>query len=205
MMKPAIVEGGLMTMERDHWPMLREETEPPWLSRFRLEQLDPDRFDARLRHVDVCDGLALSYLTFGGPVELELRPMIKTYLAVIPMRGEVRLVAPGTDVRATTERAAVVDPVDGHWQVWSAEAEVLFVHVHIRRVSGVTGNRRRARLRPVLDLATPAGRKWLDSLMSLVRRADDLADLPPAGEPPLDVLARADELTRALLRLQSVN
>lgn len=188
-------------MEQEHWPMPPEDAKrPSWVSCLRLERLDPELFDARIRHVDVGAGLALSYLAFGGPVELELGPLLETYLAVIPLRGEVRLMSGGTDGCANAKRAAVIDPAEGHWQVWPAGAEVLFVHVHIRH-SFRSRYCPHARLRPFLDLATAAGRNWLDSLMSLVCRADELK---PAEPPPPEVVASADELGRELLRLQQV-
>lgn len=199
---PPAAEGGLVTSEQGWTVQPTSETSAQWRSCFRLVQLDPDRFDARVRHAQVCDGFALSYLSFGGPVEFEMRPLLKAYLVVVPVRGEVRLVGGGTDVRATAERAAVVDPADGNWQVWSAGAEVLFVHVHVDRASGASGERRRARLQPVLDLVTRAGKDWLDSLMSLIHRVDEL-DL--AERPPPAVLGHADELIRVLLRLQRLS
>lgn len=171
-----------------------------WLSHFRLEQLDPDRFDARVRHVEVCNDFALSYLTFGGPIEVELPPLQETYLIVIPIRGDIRLLSGGVDVRATSRRAVIVDPADSHWQVWPAGAEVLFVHLDVGAVDTLAAEGTgRVRFRPVLDLGTDLGRGWFDSLMSLIQRLDG------AGQDerdPSDVACCATKLTSRLLEFQ---
>lgn len=141
-----------------------------WLSCFRLEPLDPERFDARGRHADFGGGVSVSCLSFGCPVEIEMQPLLATYLVVLPTRGEVRISSGDSDALATPERAVVVDPANPHWQAWAADTDVLFVHLAAERVCAAAGARADAapRLPGELDVTTGPGRSWRRVLDALV-------------------------------------
>ncbi|ATY17182.1 hypothetical protein CU254_42170 (plasmid) [Amycolatopsis sp. AA4] len=145
-----------------------------WLSCFRLEPLDPERFDARGRHADFGGGVSVSCLSFGGPVEIEMQPLLTTYLVVLPTRGEVRISSGGSDALASPERAVVVDPADPHWQAWAANTDVLFVHLAAEGVCAAAGTRADAppRLPGELDVRTDPGRGWRRVLEALVTSPD---------------------------------
>lgn len=145
-----------------------------WLSRFRLEPLDPDHFDARGQHADFGGGVAVSCLTFGGAVEIEMQPLLVTYLVVVPTRGEVRIASGDSDALATPERAVIVDPANPHWQAWAADTDVLFVHLEAERVCAAVGSRVDAppRLPGELDVSNGPGRNWRRILDALVTSFD---------------------------------
>ncbi len=141
-------------------PSKPDSCQEQWLSGFRLERLDPDRFEACVGHADFGGGVAVSCMRFGGAVEIEMQPLLATYLVVLPARGEVRMVCGGSDALATPERAVIVDPGDAHWQVWAADTEALLVQVAASRVCAAGEAGAAARLPIELDVTTEPGRGW---------------------------------------------
>lgn len=160
-----------------------------------LKQLDPDRFAATMRHVDDIDGIELSVMSWGGPVEFETEPTGDRYLVTVPLDGEIEIRTGPLTMVATPERAAIVDPDQSTWQRWSPDANAIWLHLfrglveteaqHVERAREqmvALPARQRVHFEDDFDLTSTDGRAWLGTLWRLINLLDEqhpLESIPP--------------------------
>lgn len=175
----------------------------------RLISLDSHRFHADMRHVDIGEGVQISAITWGGPVEVETAPLRNQYLVTVPLAGEITVNTGSEDVVADTGRAVIIDPRMETTQRWSDDAAAIWLHLardgvedearHLLRAEegGVTlPERQPVELVLSLDLTRGEGRRWHTTVQRLV---DVLDDYEPDALPPHRVtVLRRDAVTQLL-------
>lgn len=176
----------------------------------RLVSLDPERFHAEMRHVDIGEGVQLSAISWGGPVEVETAPLLNRYLVTVPLAGEIAVNSGAGDVVADTGRAVIIGPRAETTQRWSGDAGAIWLHLaregvedearHLLRAEqgGVTlPERRPVELAPSLDLTRDQGQRWRATVQRLV---DLLDEYEPDALPPHRVTVLRREVVTGLLR-----
>lgn len=169
-----------------------------------------------MRRVELGENVALSVVTWGGPVELETEPAHDWYLVTVPLGGKIDIRVCSGTVRGTPQRAVIIDPDDESWQHWSAEAEALWVQLpqplveieaqHVERAAqGMISlpPRRRIRFRSGLDLTEAHGRDWFENLMRLIALVDEHGAVDPV--PPHRLKAHKRQLITGLLGTQQLS
>ncbi|MPY98935.1 MAG: hypothetical protein GEU97_13225 [Actinophytocola sp.] len=176
----------------------------------RLVPLDPERFHADMRHVDIGEGVQLSAITWGGPVEVETAPLLNRFLVTVPLAGEITVNSGADDVVADTGHAVIIDPHAETTQTWSDDAAAIWLHLardgvedearHLLRAEegGVAlPERRPVRLAPSLDLTRAQGQRWRATVQRLV---DVLDEYEPDAIPSHRVTVLRREVVTRLLR-----
>ncbi len=175
----------------------------------RLTLLDDEQFRTDVRHVDVGEGVRVSVITWGGPVELEMEQLRDRYLVTVPLAGQIEVRTRCHTVMATSECAAIIDPRDETRQRWSSDAAAIWLHLACRFVeleaehigktvgSAASPQSRNVRFQPNLCLSEPGGREWVENLWCLVELLDDQERVSGIAPHRLTVLRR--ELAAGLL------
>ncbi len=176
----------------------------------RLVSLDPQRFHADMRHVDIGEGVQVSAISWGGPVEVETAPLRNRYLVTVPLAGEIAVNTGAEDVVADTGHAVIIDPRVETTQRWSDDAAAIWLHLardgvedearHLLRAEegGVTlPERQPVELTPSLNLARGEGRRWHATVQRLV---DLLDEYEPDAIPPHRVTVLRRDVVTQLLR-----
>lgn len=164
-----------------------------------------------MRHVDLGDGLQLSAIWWGGPVELSTEPLRDSYLVTVPLSGDIEIRGSANTVVATEKRAVITDYEEGTWQRWSPEAGAIWVQLASAVVEVEAQHRDRAeqraltlpprkriRFEPDLDLTQPKGRLWRETLMRIVGLLDERGCV--ANIPSHRLKALRQQLITGLLR-----
>ncbi len=132
----------------------------------RLELVRGHRLDAVQNAASVGD-VRLSFLSYGGAVEIVSRPLKTFYLVQIPMAGGADVTVGSQSVVSTPSLASVLSPDERIWMRWSARSlqfDVYFDrHALERRLRAMLGDGDGEPLRFGLrmELGTEAARSWL--------------------------------------------
>lgn len=159
--------------------------------------------------MDIGEGVQVSAISWGGPVEVETAPLRNQYLVTVPIAGEITVNTGAEDV-ANTGRAVIIDPRVETTQHWSDDAAAIWLHLardgvenearHLLRAEegGVTlPERQPVELAPSLDLTRGEGRRWHATVQQLV---DLLDEYEPDAIPPHRVTVLRRDVVTQLLR-----
>lgn len=177
----------------------------------RLVSLDPERFHTDMRHVDVGEGVQVSAISWGGPVEVETEPLLDRYLVTVPLSGEITVDSGSEVTIADTGHTVIVDPEHETVQRWSADASAIWLHLardavedearHLARAgehSITLPERRPVHLDPSIDVTHGAGQAWRTALQRLIDLLDDYH--PMDSIPPHRLKVHRREVINDLLR-----
>lgn len=173
----------------------------------RLELVRGHRLDAFQNAASVGE-VRLSFLSYGGAVQIMPRPLETFYLVQIPLAGGAEITAGSQSVVSTPSLASVLSPDQSISMRWSARSPQLDVyidrHALERRLEAMLGDSvgEPLRFRLGMELGTEAGRGWL-RLVSLLR--EELEREGMLLRQPLAAAQLDDLLMTALLLLQPSN
>jgi len=139
------------------------------------------RIDAR-QHVAQLGELTISYLDYGGAVEIDPGPLETFYLVQIPLDGHALTRCGGAEIDSSPTLASVPHPDDDLRMEWTAGCPHLIVRFERpaleRRLEAALGRPRTAPLRFELglDLTGVAGARWRLALLEALATADTTGD-----------------------------